>query len=308
MSAQLGLGESIDLAHVLTHHVLADAGVRALFVKGPAARAHGFRPPSYVSSDVDVLCDPAEFTTACSAAEAAGWQLYPGNSRDSHLLGAHATTYVVPGWPSTVDLHNHFPGLLAPPQEVFETLWAAREEIAVAHLPTPVPRPSAHFVVLAVNCLRSTAAGVGEQLPELGTAWSSLTSSERVEAVAIARTVGALEPLRGAFAALGADAGAVDPRFRRGLRAWHAFRADPGDSGGAWLGRVGSRPWRDRPAHLLRAVWDVNLDHSRTPEEWAAAGPLGRSLARVDRARRGGLAVARMTSARLRRPRGGGMP
>jgi hypothetical protein len=50
MSAQLGLGESIDLAHVLTHHVLADAGVRALFVKGPAARAHGFRAPSYVGS------------------------------------------------------------------------------------------------------------------------------------------------------------------------------------------------------------------------------------------------------------------
>ena len=300
MSAQLGLGRSIDLAHVLTHHVLADAGVRALR-QGAAALAHGFRPPSYML----LRCRRAlrsrrvHHRLLGRRATSAGSSI-PGNSRDSHLLGAHATTYVVPGWPSTVDLHNHFPGLLARPRRSSRRCGrrAGDRRRAPAN-PGAAPERAFRRARRQLPALDGGRRRRAAPRVEDGVVLADIVRARRGGRHrphrwcprTVARPSPPWAPMPGGR-----------PASRRGLR--------PGTPSAPIrrlrrrLARPGRLPPLARPARPP-AVWDVSLDHFRTPEEWAAAGPWGRSLARVDRARRGGLAVARMTSARLRRPRGG---
>ncbi len=287
MDGGLGLDEASELAHALVARVLADAGIRSLFLKGPVATRQGLRPPQ-TSTDVDVLCDPGRIARAESAFDALGWERYHGRDSDMRAVRMHATTYCIPGWPCTVDVHNHFPGLLAPAQEAFEHLWADRVEVDLAHRPVPTPCPEDHFVVLGVHLLRGLAEdGEASAVELVCTAWDGLGPTAQARVPDRARALGAVETLRPLIESLGADIGPLDERFEEALGYWRLHRARPGDPGVVWAERWRRSTWRHRPELVARAFWDISMDNTRTPQQWAAATRFERAAGRVRRAGRG---------------------
>lgn len=283
----LPLGVAVPLAHALTHRLLSTAGIRVLFIKGPVAQAQGLREAK-TSGDVDVLCDPADLAAATDLLIGAGWQPHDGNAADSAAVGAHAATFAIPGWPCTVDLHGHFPGLLAPPAEVFAALWARHTEIELAHQAIPAPDRVDHAVILGVNSLRTLRpVQTGGPDGAFAVAVAALKGGDRDEIREAARALGALEPLRESLIEAGIDPGPPDPRYAREFAIWEVRREHPSDPGVQWLTRWQAAAWRDRPQLLYRAVWDVSLDASRTPAEWAQAPAWQRGQARARRLGRG---------------------
>lgn len=287
MDKDFGLGEASELAHALVARVLADAGIRALLLKGPVATRQGLRPHR-TSTDVDVLCDPELVAVAESVLDALGWERYHGPGSDMRAIRMHATTYCIPGWPCTVDVHNHFPGLLAPAPEAFEHLWADRVEVELAHQPVPAPSPEDHFVVLGAHLLRGLAKDEEASAVELvRTAWDGLGRTAQARVPARARALGAVETLRPLIESLGADIGPLDERFEEALGDWRLQRARPGDPGVVWAERWRRTTWRHRPELVARAFWDITMDNARTPGQWAAATRFERAAGRLRRAARG---------------------
>lgn len=287
MSAELHIAEGSQLAHAIVAHALSSHGIRALFVKGPVATSQGLRSDR-ISNDVDVLCDPARMKDAIELFESFGWTRYAGEDTDPMAIGMHASTYCIPGWPNTIDLHANFPGLLAPPSESFAFLWERRRVARMAHHALAAPAPADHFVIIAVHHLRELPEEFAHsaRLP-LDLAWRSLSPHEQRDAVAAARALGALEPLRAVFVDLGADPGPYDERYAAEARTWQRSRRHLGDSSMVWLIRWQGARWRDRPELVARAFWDISMDSSRTPQEWAAATRRERARGRLRRTRRG---------------------
>ncbi|MBK6886771.1 MAG: nucleotidyltransferase family protein [Tetrasphaera sp.] len=304
MTAQpFALAESSELAHALVARVLRDHGIRALFLKGPVATAQGLLPQR-VSSDVDVLCDPSQMRQAEGVFDGLGWLRYHGGNSDMVAIGMHATTFVIPGWPCTVDIHNHFPGLLAPAAEAFAMLWSRRELVTLAHREVPAPSPADHFAVIAVHALRN-ADGAPPLIsqPTLRESWARLEEAHRSQVPHYARSVGALEPLRSVLIDLGGDPGPVDQRFAAELTDWNAVRERPGDSAVLWASRWRRTAWRDRPELVFRAFWDISMDRAQRPEQWALASRRERVSGRIRRSARGIRQLPRAAWALARRAR-----
>lgn len=280
----LSQSDAADLAHVLAVHALAAASARALIFKGPVASAQGLRAARH-SCDVDVLCDPAAFDRACAHLLSLGWT---ANAADSQAIGMHATTFFIPGWPCTVDVHNRFPGLLAPRQEVFDALWAAASPIELAHQSVLAPGRADHFILLALNTLRHLPPDAERSgVPAASNAWDQLDDSERQTVSSRARALGALEPLRLTLTGLGVEPGPRDERHAAALHRWNSFRAAPEDSGMIWLNRWRATAWPDRPRLILHAAFDLSLEVNESADEWADIPTGRRWLARARRVLRG---------------------
>ncbi len=71
--AELSLATAVELGHAWLQAVADRAGIRALFIKGPALHRHGLRPHR-TSGDIDVLVDPTAFDALCDAVIGAGWR------------------------------------------------------------------------------------------------------------------------------------------------------------------------------------------------------------------------------------------
>lgn len=298
MTAELTLAEATHLAHAVAARAMATEDIRVLFVKGPVAVSQGLRTGG-LSSDVDILCDPARVRDAIDLVHEYGWTRYSGEQTDAMAIGMHATAFTIPGWPPTIDLHANFPGMLADPQSAFERLWAAHRIVRLAHHNIPAPAPADHFVILALHALRTLAPG--EQtvaMAPLKTAWASLDPRERQDVVTTARETGALEPLREVLIELGAEPGPADDRFSTALAQWRRSREHVGDSAVVWLTRWEQARWRERPELVWRAFWDISMDNSRSPQEWELATRRERALGRLRRARRGLAGVPRAINGR----------
>lgn len=283
----LGLKEAGPLAYPLVHRVLADHGIRALSLKGSVAAAQRLRP-TRTSNDVDVLCDASAMAAAEHLLDGLGWFRYSCAETDMMAIGMHATTFCIPGWPCTVDVHSHFPGLLAAPQDAFDYLWRRRVPVVLAHQAVPAPAPEDHLIVLWLHLLRGLRPDQEEGArAQFALGWKALTPEQQEHAVASARALGALEPLRGSLLALGAEPGPLDLRFADALYRWELGRRFPGNAGVVWSARWQTATLRQRPELVWRAFWDIEMDRSRTPEEWSTVSARERALGRLRRAGRG---------------------
>lgn len=149
----------------------------------------------------------------------------------------YSRTYTHRLLPSTVDVHHHFPGLLADHREVFAALWAARTSVTIAHQPVTTTSAPHALVIETVNALRSTPE---KQWPAAavrvrdGAGVVDLDELTRAAAsIGAARTAGPL------IAALGGhvDESDPDPVFERWRREcggerrartfWAVVRQDP---------------------------------------------------------------------------------
>lgn len=122
------------LAHAALAHILAEADIRALHIKGYAA-VDGSYVADRPSTDVDLLVHPDDASRAIRVLEAAGWPLVADFSEGSIFMHAATLRHAQLGY---VDVHRLFPGIGLAPADAFERLWDARVERVRAGHALPV--------------------------------------------------------------------------------------------------------------------------------------------------------------------------
>lgn len=150
----LALHSGVELGHAWVQQLADDLGIRVLFLKGPALAHQGLRD-EHVSSDVDVLVEPAGFDRLCHEILSRGWRERPA-PLIGKLTSVHSRTLLHDRWPCDIDVHRHYPGMLTEPASAFDALWAQRDRLMLAHSACAVPNRAANIIVLALHSLRGT--------------------------------------------------------------------------------------------------------------------------------------------------------
>lgn len=262
-----------------------DIGIRQLVIKGRTLAHHGLRAPR-ISSDVDVLVDPARFDDYCAAVMGAGWAELP-ETFVTKFFTLHSRTFTRSGWPNTLDIHRYFPGFLDEPGTVFEELWKRRETLPIAQRDCSIVDKSSSFLILALHSLRSSRRSQrpGEELE--GLTRSELDSAELDDIILLAHATGSAAPLRATFAAMGIDVPvdpsvAASPEYRDWVQLVAAAEGSPAD----WGSVLRRAPWGQKGRVLFRALWPGRVDLQRAHPE-AAGSRMALLGVRLSRLRRG---------------------
>lgn len=294
----LTLEEAVPLGYALMSHVAAEAGVRALAIKGPVLELQGLREPR-TSVDIDLLVEPAGYPVLAAELESIGWMLRD-NVTSPQLMAPHSTSYQHPSWPCEVDLHHYYPGFLADPSAVFDVLWARRTTVRLAGRDVPAPDRVDSAAVHALHFLRIQTNDVYRvQLIELTERIRATWAPQEVSDLAVlAADTGATEPLGPLLDELGVAH--VEPTVPLAVATqdWHLWTHAESRISLRFLAGVQRASWRRRPGLVWRALTSVD------GHEHALAG-----LSRSDRARfrlrrvRVGLRAMPSAAAELRRLR-----
>ena len=255
----LALSSGVELGHAWIQDLADELDVRVLFLKGPTLTRQGLRAPR-TSSDIDVLVDPAGFDRLCDAVLERGWQERP-LSLIAELVSVHSRTFLHARWPCDIDVHRHYPGMLADPAEAFEALWDNREVATFAHRACAVPRRTANVLVLALHSLRGTErqSRHAAELDDLERV--PLTETERRHLGELAARTGTTVTLFDVLARLGVTVTA-DPDERESLQArrWRE-RVSSGSFGSYfWFAVLRDARGIDRVRIAGRAVWPTRTD------------------------------------------------
>jgi CDP-glycerol glycerophosphotransferase (TagB/SpsB family) len=250
--SSLTLSEAVALAHTLVHHVAQGAGVRILFIKGPAAVGQGLRNPQ-TSADVDALVDPAGLEHLRTRLTELGW--VDDHPYSTPTAADYSRTHRHPSWPCELDLHVTFPGLYADRQAVFEHLWARRAGVEVAGKEVPCPDLHAHTLLLALNSLRDPHRNAkGAALEELAERVAATFDPESLTEIGrLAHTVGASDTSAPFLSMVGAPNEGLGSTSAADLEAWR-LRTQPAWRVATWLRGFREQPVRSRPAYLWRAL------------------------------------------------------
>ncbi|MBK7822449.1 MAG: nucleotidyltransferase family protein [Tessaracoccus sp.] len=260
-SVRLSTSEGVDLANAWVARLAHSVGARALLIKGAALHRLQLRQPR-ASSDVDILVLPGDFAKVCQALIGAGWQ----ERRVSFLLKAapnHSRSFIHADWPCDIDVHSHYPGFLADPNTVFDTLWArAKIERFAAQDCLRPDRPSS-ALILALHSLRSTedSARHRQELSELYEA--PFTPAEHAAIGMLAALTASAEPLDAVLTTLGVDA--LPPSVPAGRPIREAWRIQVGLDGSTmgtyrWVQALRTAPLAQKPTVLWRAIWPTDED------------------------------------------------
>lgn len=240
--------EAVLLATALVDHVAASAGLQVLFIKGPAATMMGLRE-NHVSADVDVLVRREDLDEMVELLGARGWLQRPsGGAVVRQYL--HSRTLYHPQWNCDIDVHDRFPGMEAPPNGAFDTLWRDRQHLVMAARSVPVPSITAAVIFQALHSLRAMDDSRHQR------EYSGLL--QRVD-VSMHQDIAALSVELQATAALNPlldDLGIAELPVRRGTisEEWR-HRTSVQGVGTAYLVALIESPWRAKPWVLARAVW-----------------------------------------------------
>lgn len=258
---RLSTSEGVDLAHAWVARLAHSVGARALLIKGTALHRLQLRQPR-TSTDVDVLVPPEDFEKMCGALVRAGWR----ERQVSFLLKAapnHSRSFIHPDWPCDIDVHSHYPGFLADPSVVFDTLWsrAANERFATQDCPRP-DRPSS-ALILALHSLRSTedVTRHGQELAQLYKA--PFAPSERAAIGELAAVTASREPLDTVLATLGIAALPTSVPVGRPVRETWRIQSDlDGNTMGTyrWVQALRTAPLAQKPKVLWHAIWPTDED------------------------------------------------
>lgn len=251
--------DAVPLATALVEHVARRAGIRTLALKGPLAYDSGLRPPR-ASTDVDVLVSPNEADALITALESHGWTARPWPQFPT-LLPPHSRSLLNPQWAIDIDVHFNWPGFLAPPDEVFDTLWARRREMTLAETPVTTTGLADTALILALHILREAPQTWehGQAIPAYDDLVERVTAQEGLAAEirAVAADTGAEQTARPFLQSLGFEVPETEPDDA--LHAWHLHGASVHPVSG-WLNELARVPLRQRPAIVWRAMFPSASD------------------------------------------------
>lgn len=254
----LRLDEAVELGHALVQSVAAALNVRALLIKGPVLTQQELRT-SRVSSDVDVLVDPANLSQLCEALGRAGW-----TERATSLVNQRATlhsqTLTREGWPCDIDVHGYFPGFMANPQTVFEALWARRVSAIFARQECTVTDRCGSILILALHSMSGTRTQErhANELEEV--ARVLLSSREKVALGQLAFATGCAATLAEVLPLMGVPVAPQTSRDSGELRSWRR-RVDSGSYGAyLWLRAFRHSSGRERLRLARDVVWPSERD------------------------------------------------
>ncbi len=140
-----------EMVYSLVAHLAREAGVRVVFIKGPALHRQGLRDREN-SGDVDAWADPDRIEVLRDQLIEWGWQVWP--SSPSGFSPRHSITLRPDSWGCEIDLHYTFPGVAASDQEAFAVMSESGEPLAFAGTTVMVPHPDAHAVISALHSFR----------------------------------------------------------------------------------------------------------------------------------------------------------
>jgi len=149
----LELHEGVELGYAVVARIADDLGARALAIKGRVVEAQGLRAPR-ASADADLLVEPTRRDDVVAALVELGWRKVPAAPIPSPF-GSHSVTLTHPQWPCELDIHDHFPGFLADPADVFDALWAERTDVTVAGVAVPATGLHGSALVMGLHALRT---------------------------------------------------------------------------------------------------------------------------------------------------------
>ena len=293
---RLRAAEAVPLAHALVAHVASGLDVRVLAIKGPALAQQGLRQERD-SADVDVLVHPADLETLVDGLVAVGWKRGVTGTYVS-FMPAHSVNVLNDHWPIGIDVHHYFPGFLADPGEVFDTLWVRREQISLAGVPVPACDPVSQVAIVALHHLRVSPDAESAPLVDLAErARSTFSKEDFADLVRLAQDTDATETLRPFLIKLGVDASELGPATHpEALDAWHSR-----------VRQVGYEAWLEHFAHLPKRQWPGAFWHALmlTPDEIyvysnRAPGDGNLTMLRLRRIRRGIAGVPRTVKAMAR--------
>ncbi|MFG6492084.1 nucleotidyltransferase family protein [Microbacterium sp. P03] len=258
-TVDLRLAEAIELGCALVQELADVRGIRVLFIKGPTLHLQGLRAER-PSADVDVLVDPAGVDELVAALTDRGWHRRPSTFLDARRP-THSITLVHDAWPCDLDVHTHYPGFLADPSAVFDTLWQRRAPVAFAHRACAVPDRVGNALILGLHSLRGNPshARPADELDQLAAA--SFTDDERLEAAALARATGSVVTLAPVLTRMGVTAvpspsEAVAP----GVTEWRGRLEAGSQPAYFWLLVLRRSGRRERAVIIGRAIWPTRSD------------------------------------------------
>lgn len=262
----LGQNDAVVLAHAVAARVAVTVGSRALAIKGFVAETYGLRP-SRVSSDADVLVEPAAWESYISTLQDYGWR-----RRETSTLGSavvtHSVSFTHSDWPCDIDVHRRFPGFLGDDTDVFSELWRRRIATTQADVPIWIPDRSSAILIGVLHAMRTPAQSARhlQEFRSILKVCLALDTEKRTDIARLAVATGANEAARPFLGLIGVELAApvphgVDPA----LDEWRARVSADGHLGAqAWIATT-RLPWRKRPAALWSVLWprarDFRLDH-----------------------------------------------
>lgn len=282
-SSQMRTAESLALASALLFRLSGSGGSPTLLIKGASLAHHGLRP-QHASSDSDFLVEPDALLAVTHSMEKIGWNPRP-ETKSGARFTRHSRSFTCEGWPTDLDIHSEFPGLLSGPNSAFQSLWSHREMMMVAGHRVAVPDKASSIVIWALHSLRGTESQArhADELRQIReVVLPKLSESERQELADRIVELGADEPLRAVpeFAEIIGDR--HGPQAPGALEAWQAKMAQAHEVT-PWLQVLRDARPGDRPRMVVRAIWPSAHD-LRLMDEVLVDTPLGRVQSRGRRA------------------------
>lgn len=150
----------IELLHAEVGYLMRQAGVPTLHIKGPTI-ALWLYPPGHRSwGDVDIMVPPDRMDEAMTVLEQHGFtNPFPGVDRSTSTDHSISMRRLDPAaGRDEVDVHDRFPGLGIDPARAFETLWARRQPVQMAHISVWFPDLPSRAVITVLNTARTSQA------------------------------------------------------------------------------------------------------------------------------------------------------
>lgn len=245
--------------------------------------AQGLREPR-PSVDVDVWVAPQELAALQSGLSSTGWKVRVV-STTAQIGTFHSVQYSHALWPVEIDLHDRFPGFLAPPEVVFDLLWERRVLVTVAGVGLWGTDVVASAAIAGLHLLRHPNRSARE-MAELTARLEQRLSDEDVAALTdLAAALGASETLAPLLSAIGARV-VPAPVHPRALHEWKLRTGSAGMRSVAWVYKLRLTPWRQWP----KVIWDALVlteSEIRVLYPHAAPGRWGLLRSRVRRLARG---------------------
>lgn len=258
---QIDLSPFTSLALALVQHRATSLGINVVAIKGPGLYHHDLRTQrSY--ADADVLVEPDHWHELIDSLKELGWTERPEIDVPG-LLPRHSISLYHNDWPCDIDVHHSFPGLFGADQTVFQTIWKSRVETEVAGQSVVIPGRVASAAIHAAHCLRHPASQrhLGELEILVDRVTNSFSAQQLTELVQFGRETGSLTVMKPFFESVGIRTpGLEDDLFGERAVRWRLYIHTHDDGSlGAWLYRLQTAAWREKPGVLVRALRPTKL-------------------------------------------------